>query len=79
MVNRGLSTTQLLKMKGKAQISPFVTLNSGMFVIYLQQKGGINPNRSAVQKQIEGFRKKGYLDRRDDGSWHVLAMNSRVE
>ena len=31
-------------MKGKAQISPFVTLNSGMFVIYLQQKGGINPN-----------------------------------
>ena len=34
---------------------------------------------SAVQKQIEGFRKKGYLDRRDDGSWHVLALNSRVE
>ena len=35
-------------------------------------------NRSAVQKQIEGFRKKGYLDRRDDGSWHVIALNSRV-
>lgn len=32
-----------------------------------------------MQKQIEGFRKKGYLDRRDDGSWHVLALNSRVE
>ena len=32
-----------------------------------------------MQKQIEGFRKKGYLDRRDDGSWHALALNSRVE
>lgn len=35
-------------------------------------------NRSAVQKLIESFRKKGYLDRRDDGSWHVLAFNSRI-
>ena len=36
-------------------------------------------NHSAVQKQIDGFRKKGYLDRRDDGSWHILALNSRIE
>ena len=36
-------------------------------------------NRSAVQKQIDGFSKKGYLDRRDDGSWHILALNSRIE
>ena len=35
-------------------------------------------NRSAVQKLIESFRKKGYLDRRGDGSWHVLAFNSRI-
>ena len=38
----------------------------------------ISVNRSAVQKQIEGFRKKGYVDRRDDGSWHILAMNSKI-
>lgn len=31
------------------------------------------------QKQIESFRKKGYLDRRDDGSWHVLALNSNIK
>lgn len=36
-------------------------------------------NRSAVQKQVESFRKKGYLDRRDDGSWHVLALNSNIK
>jgi Fic family protein len=36
-------------------------------------------NRSAVQKQIDGFRKKGYLYRRDNDSWHVLAMNSRIQ
>jgi DNA-binding MarR family transcriptional regulator len=39
----------------------------------------ISVNRSAVQKQIEGFRKKGYVDRHDDGSWHVLAMNSKIK
>lgn len=38
----------------------------------------LSVNRSAVQKQVEGFRKKGYVDRRDDGSWHVLALNSRI-
>ena len=25
------------------------------------------------------FRKKGYLDRRDNDSWHVLAMNSKIQ
>lgn len=35
-------------------------------------------SRSALQKQVDGFRKKGYLDRRDDGSWHVLAINSNL-
>ena len=39
----------------------------------------LSVNRSAVQKRVEGFRKKGYLDRRDDGSWHVLALNSNIK
>ena len=49
------------------------------FVTFSEMAEQLSVNRSAVQKQIEGFRKKGYLDRRDDGSWHVLALNSRVE
>ena len=48
-------------------------------VTFSEMAEQLSVNRSAVQKQIEGFRKKGYLDRRDDGSWHVLALNSRVE
>ena len=49
------------------------------FVTFSEMAEQLSVNRSAVQKQIEGFRKKGYLDRRDDGSWHVLAMNSKIE
>jgi Fic family protein len=49
------------------------------FVSFSEMAEILSVNRSAIQKQIDGFRKKGYLDRRDDGSWHVLAMNSKVE
>ncbi|MCR5849194.1 MAG: Fic family protein [Bacteroidaceae bacterium] len=49
------------------------------FVTFSEMAEVLSINRSAVQKHIEGFRKKGYLDRHDDGSWHVLAMNSRIE
>lgn len=49
------------------------------FVTFSEMADYLSVNRSAVQKQIEGFRKKGYLDRRDDGSWHVLALNSNIK
>ena len=49
------------------------------FVTFSEMADSLSVNRSAIQKQIEGFRKKGYLDRRDDGSWHILAMNSKIE
>ena len=49
------------------------------FVTFSEMSDSLSVNRSAIQKQIEGFRKKGYLDRRDDGSWHILAMNSKIE
>lgn len=48
------------------------------FITFSEMADRISVNRSAVQKQIEGFRKKGYVDRRDDGSWHILAMNSKI-
>ena len=32
-----------------------------------------------LEKQTQLLRKKGYVDRRNDGSWHVLALNSRTE
>ena len=54
-------------------------LHDKPFVSFSEMAEHLSVNRSAVQKQIEGFRKKGYLDRRDDGSWHVLALNSRTE
>ena len=49
------------------------------FVTFSEMAELLSVNRSAVQKLVEGFRKKGYLDRRGDGSWHVLAMNSKME
>ena len=49
------------------------------FVTFSEMADYLSVNRSAVQKQIESFRKKGYLDRRDDGSWHVLALNSNIK
>ena len=49
------------------------------FATFTEIAEHLSVNRSAVQKQIEGFRKKGYLDRRDNDSWHVLAMNSRIQ
>ncbi|MBO4443955.1 MAG: Fic family protein [Bacteroidaceae bacterium] len=49
------------------------------FVTFSEMAELLSVNRSAVQKLVEGFRKKGYLDRRDDGSWHVFAMNSKME
>ena len=49
------------------------------FVTFSEMADSLSVNRSAVQKQVEGFRKKGYLDRRDDGSWHVLALNSNIK
>ena len=54
-------------------------LRNKPFATFAEMADLLSINRSAVQKQIEGFRKKGYLDRRDDGSWHVLAMCSRIE
>ena len=53
-------------------------LNEKPFATFSDMAEYLSVNRSAVQKQIEGFRKKGYIDRRDDGSWHILAMNSRI-
>ena len=49
------------------------------FATFSEMSDYLAVNRSAVQKQVEGFRKKGYVDRRDDGSWHVLAINSRIK
>ena len=57
----------------------FALLRDKPFVTFSEMAEQLSVNRSAVQKQIEGFRRKSYLDRRDDGSWHVLALNSRVE
>ena len=49
------------------------------YITYSELAEALSVNRSAVQKQIDGFRWKGYLERREDGRWHVLAINSKVK
>ena len=48
-------------------------------ITYSEMAESLSINRSAVQKQIDNFRKKGYLERRNDGRWHILAINSKVK
>lgn len=48
------------------------------YITYSHLAAALHVNRSAVQKQIDNFRKKGHLERRDDGRWHILAINSKV-
>jgi len=49
------------------------------YITYTELAKSLSVNRSAVQKQIDSFRKKGYLERRNDGRWHILAINSRIK
>ena len=49
------------------------------YITYTELARSLSVNRSAVQKQIDSFRKKGYLERRNDGRWHILAINSRIK
>lgn len=47
-------------------------------ITYSELAETLSINRSAVQKQIDNFRKKGYLERRSNDQWHVLAINSKI-
>ena len=58
------------KLLGIVSTHPYITFS--------ELADQLSVSRSALQKQVDGFRKKGYLDRRDDGSWHILAINSRT-
>ena len=72
------TTTKFLTMKMLTQLSinlPSIETQNCRATI-LSRYDSLIEN---YQKQIEGFRKKGYLDRRDDGSWHVLALNSNIK
>jgi len=48
------------------------------FVAFSEMAELLSENRFAVQKKEDGFRKNGYLDRRDDVSRHILTMNSKI-
>lgn len=48
------------------------------YITYSELSESLSINRSAVQKQIDSFRKKGYLERRENGQWHILAINSKI-
>ena len=49
------------------------------YITYTELAESLFVNRSAVQKQIDSFRKKGYIERWDDGRWHILAINSKTK
>ena len=87
---QGLTQEQLGERMGvqKAQVSKLEKghrpayssiVRDKPFATFSEMADYLSVNRSAVQKQIESFRKKGYIDRRDDGSWHVLALNSKIK
>ena len=54
-------------------------IDANPYMTYKELTNSLGVNYSAMQKMLEGIRKKGYLDRRNDGSWHILAINSRIK
>lgn len=49
------------------------------YLCTMKPKGGTLMKTEEIRSKQERFRKKGYLDRRDDGRWYVLAMNSKIK
>ena len=54
-------------------------IDANPYMTYKELTNSLGVNYSAMQKMLEGMRKKGYLYRRNDGSWHILAINSRIK
>ena len=47
-------------------------------ITYRQMSEALGINSSAMQKLLEGLRKKGYIERRDD-SWYVYAITTKKD
>ena len=46
------------------------------YITYAELSKTISVNTSALQKQLENMTKKGYIQRRENGGWHVFATSS---
>lgn len=70
---------QMLKFRNDTGVKMLNLIDANPYMTYKELKNSLGVNYSAMQKMLESMRKKGYLDRRDDGSWHILAINSRIK
>ena len=53
------------------------TIHDAPYVTYSELSERIGINISALQKLLEGMTKKGFIQRRESGAWHVFATSTR--
>lgn len=70
---------QMIKFRNETGVKMLNLIDANPYMTYKELTKSLGVNYSAMQKMLEGMRKKGYLDRRNDGSWHILAINSRIK
>lgn len=70
---------QQIKFRNDTGNKMLKLLTTHPFITYKELAKQLEINYSAMQKMLEGMRKKGYIDRRNNGSWHVLAFNSKTK
>ena len=51
-------------------------MNDNPYITYAELSKEFSVNISALQKQLENMTKKGYIQRRESGGWHVFATSS---
>ena len=66
------------RIKFRSANSPRILriLESNPYITYAELSTEIGVNVSALQKQLDNMTKKGYIQRRESGAWHVFAMSS---
>lgn len=69
---------QMIKFRSETGSRMLTLIAANPYLTYNELTQMLGINYSAMQKMLEGMRKKGYLERRDDGRLHVLAINSKI-
>lgn len=69
---------QMIRFRSETGNRMLNLMSANPHLTYKELAQSLGINYSAIQKMLEGMRKKGFLDRRDDRRWHVLAINSKI-
>jgi len=66
------------RIRFRSENSPLILrmLQDDPYITYAELAKVISVNISALQKQLENMTKKGYIQRRENGGWHVFATSS---